>query len=92
MYFVKTFTNSEVWKQMFAEFKCDNCGNVEWVRVKENKVNKEPIKCPDCNSMGKEDFKTTLINKKNILEQEKEKLQNEIDNLISEIDNINAMV
>ena len=92
MYFVRTFKNGyqehDPRRKRFAEYKCSNCGETEWVEIYWNSIvdTTRQIKCDHCNSYGKDDYLNNLISKKGELEKQKTKLEEEIVKLSKEIE------
>lgn len=97
MYFVRIFNSgnpTDVRSKKWAEYMCDACGEESHVEVRYGvDINNYygVKKCPKCFSFGKKDKVKELINKKNILESEKEKIQKEIEQIIKELDQVESI-
>ncbi len=89
MYFKRMFKNSELGNQRYAVYVCDVCGNEEWIKIhytkKVDAESKKVIRCPNCNSFGKDDKVSTLNAKRAQLLVELTSIQEELDNIEKEL-------
>jgi len=78
----KSGTGNDPRDTWYAVYKCDACGNEEWVHMSDRYTfRRVPRVCPKCHSMGAEDLRKSLEAKRDELRAEIEKVIQEINQL-----------
>lgn len=92
MYYLRQFKggggDQDPRQKLWGEFKCDTCGKLEWVEIKQPNLFQydKIITCPKCGSKGKDDLIKALETKKTQLELEHVRIKAEIEKVIKELD------
>jgi DNA-directed RNA polymerase subunit RPC12/RpoP len=93
MYFTRIFYSGgeehDFRRKANAEYKCTNCGYIHWIpniRFPSSYDKTQELECPQCHTIGKQDKKLNLINKKQELVLKQTETQKEIEKICKEIE------
>lgn len=82
----QTGFGSDPRRKWYAVYKCEACEHEAWIEMYDPHLfNKEPRRCPECQSFGAEDLRKSLEAKRASLEAQEAQVRAEIEKVIIEI-------